>query len=122
MLGTKFISYSVIGLLNTCIHALIFLSAHPFIGQPQSIRNLVAFGVATSFSFCMNSKFTFKAPRSSFRYCLFMSFMAALSFGTGQLADHFSWPAWLTLVLFTLLSLVCGFLFSNYIVFRNLHA
>jgi len=86
----------------------------------QAIANLIAFGVAVSFSFIVNSRFTFKAKANAGRYLLFVGFMGALSLLTGWAADRLGVHPLITLLAFSTISLVCGFFFSKYVVFRSM--
>ncbi|CAI3808642.1 Prophage bactoprenol-linked glucose translocase [Pseudomonas sp. MM221] len=112
----SFVSYLIIGICNTSIHVAVFammLAA----GNNQSLSNLTAFIVALSFSFLANARFTFKVPVSFGRYLMFVAGMGSLSVSLGYLADLQRWPPALTVVLYSLLSLLLGFLFSRW-VFR----
>ncbi|KAF1366832.1 putative flippase GtrA [Yokenella regensburgei] len=85
----------------------------------QAVSNVVAFLIAVTFSFFANAKFTFDAKVTSRGYLLFVGFMGLLSFISGQLSDHYSISPLITLLEFSSISLVCGFLYSKFIVFRD---
>lgn len=114
-----FTKYMTVGIINTIIHwivfgALVYLSAYD-----QSVGNLIAFLVAVTFSFFANAKFTFQARASGGRYFLFITFMGTLSFISGQLSDHYNISPLITMIEFSAISLVCGFFYSKFIVFRK---
>jgi len=109
----------VVGLANTSIHWLTFFILHMAAGFNQALSNFFAFCVAASFSFYVNALYTFMARISLWRYLLFVGFMGALSLGTGYAADRLKLPALLTLLVFSAASLVCGFLYSKLVVFRE---
>jgi putative flippase GtrA len=109
----------VIGVANTLIHWQIFFLLSVAFGLTQAASNLAAFCVAASFSFCMNALYTFDAKASFGGYLLFMLAMGALSLGVGHVGDVWRLHGLLTVVLFSALSLVFGFLFSKYVVFRE---
>lgn len=115
----RFTKYTSIGVLNTALHWLIFYGLLYAFSAPQAWANLAGFLAAASFSFVVNARVTFKAQATKARYFLFVTFMACISFSMGWLADYFALPSLLTLVAFSGTSLVLGFLFSNYIVFRK---
>jgi putative flippase GtrA len=112
-------SYTVIGVANTLIHWQIFFLLSVAAGFSQAISNLAAFCVAASFSFYMNALYTFDSKASVGGYLLFMSAMGALSYGVGHVGDLYRLHGLLTVALFSALSLVFGFLFSKYVVFRE---
>jgi putative flippase GtrA len=112
-------SYTVIGVANTLIHWQIFFLLSVAAGWRQAVANLLAFCVAASFSFYMNALYTFDSKASVGGYLLFMAAMGALSYGVGHLGDVWRLHGLLTVALFSALSLVLGFLFSKYVVFRE---
>lgn len=90
-----------------------------FFGVTQALANLCAFIVAVTFSFFANAKFTFEQKASRNRYMAFVGFMGALSYGNGYVSDLFNFYPIVTLVSFSALSLVLGFLYSHYFVFKE---
>jgi putative flippase GtrA len=112
-------SYTVIGVANTLIHWQIFFLLSVAAGFTQAASNLAAFCVAASFSFYMNALYTFDAKASVGGYLSFMVAMGALSLGVGHAGDVWRLHGLLTVALFSALSLVLGFLFSKYVVFRE---
>lgn len=114
-----FSRYVVVGVANTAIHWAIFFVFFQFLGQDQSVSNLIAFIAAVTFSFFVNARFTFRSAISSTRYLLYVGFLGLMSFLFGRLSDIFNLPALVTLVSFSAFSLFFGFLFSKYVVFRK---
>lgn len=112
-----FFKYLLVGVCNTANHAAVFTSMLAF-GGDQAVSNLVAFTVALSFSFLANARFTFRVPLSLSRYLWFVAGMGSLSVSLGYLGDRLGWQPMVTVTLFSLLSLVLGFLFSRW-VFRE---
>ncbi|EMK8044797.1 bactoprenol glucosyl transferase [Escherichia coli] len=114
-----FAKYTSIGMLNTLIHWVVFgvciYAAH----TNQALANFAGFVVAVSFSFFANAKFTFKASTTTMRYMLYVGFMGTLSATVGWAADKCSLPPIITLITFSAISLVCGFVYSKFIVFRD---
>ncbi|EPU3651915.1 GtrA family protein [Escherichia coli] len=80
--------YSLIGVLNTGLHWVIFF-IFTNIGFLQSLSNLVAFSIASSFSYAMNSKFNFKKKPKGSSYILFVTGLGILSLLIGSCADRF---------------------------------
>lgn len=113
-----FSRYACIGVANTLIHWAVFAATY-YIVDEQSISNLVGFCAAVSFSFFANARFTFKSQPTTGRYIAYVLFLGALSYGIGGIADASGLPALATLVVFSALSLVIGFLYSRYFVFRS---
>jgi putative flippase GtrA len=112
-------SYTVIGVANTLIHWQIFFLLSVAAGLSQAVSNLAAFCVAASFSFYMNAQFTFAASATVAGYLLFLLGMGALSLGIGHLGDVWRLHGLITVAVFSALSLVFGFLYSKYVVFRE---
>lgn len=115
VLFSRFVS---VGVINTAIHWLSFFML-TYLEFGQAIANLSAFVVAITFSFYANGRFTFKSKVSLRRYLTFTGFMGALAFSFGLVADFWELHGLITLVLFSGTSLVVGFLFSKYVVFKE---
>ncbi|HBU5945613.1 TPA: GtrA family protein [Escherichia coli] len=114
-----FAKYTSIGVLNTLIHWVVFGVCIYVAHTNQTIANFAGFVVAVSFSFFANARFTFKAATTTKRYMLYVGFMGMLSAAVGWAADKCSLPPIITLITFSAISLVCGFVYSKFIVFRN---
>ncbi|WP_161617734.1 GtrA family protein [Yokenella regensburgei] len=111
--------YISVGIINTALHWAVFGIMVFIMKNDQAVSNVVAFLIAVTFSFFANAKFTFDAKVTSRGYLLFVGFMGLLSFISGQLSDHYSISPLITLLEFSSISLVCGFLYSKFIVFRD---
>jgi putative flippase GtrA len=116
---SHFSRYVMIGLVNTGIHWLVFLLLHLKCQLAQASSNLLAFGAAASFSFFVNAHFNFRVRPSHYRYAMFMVFMGLISLSTGFVADLLVLPPLLTLLVFSAISLVAGFWYSKFVVFRS---
>jgi putative flippase GtrA len=114
-----FARYASIGLINTLIHWASFAVCIYALHTNQALANLTGFIVAVSFSFFANAKFTFKSSTTTGRYLMYVGFMGMLSLIVGWLADRSGMPPIVTLILFSAISLVCGFVYSKFIVFRD---
>nr|WP_294107635.1 GtrA family protein [Providencia sp.] len=114
-----FTKYFSVGILNTLIHWSIFGLLTMFLSTSQAIANLIGFIAAVSFSFFANAKFTFKAKATAARYLSFTIFMGALSYLTGYIADQLLLPPLATLIIFSGISLVLGFIYSKVFVFKD---
>lgn len=113
-----FARYMTIGVLNTLIHWVVFAICFKN-DQSQSISNFVAFCVAVTFSFFANAKWTFHSEATTFRYMMYVFFMGAVATLIGGSADRLNVNPVVTLVIFSAVSLVCGFLYSKYVIFRE---
>lgn len=113
-----FIRYVGVGVFNTAIHWVIFSLLYYF-GQTQALSNIVAFIISVTFSFFANSKFTFEQKATSKGYIIFVAFMGILSALCGWISDKLHINPIITLVEFSLVSLIFGFLFSKLVVFRK---
>ncbi|UGS40891.1 GtrA family protein [Pseudocitrobacter corydidari] len=114
-----FTKYASIGVLNTALHWIIFSICVYGFHTSQALANVAGFAVAVSFSFFANARFTFKSTTSTTRYLLYVGFMGALSGIVGWIADECAMAPIITLVVFSAISLICGFFYSRFIVFRN---
>ncbi|EBT5520216.1 GtrA family protein [Salmonella enterica] len=114
-----FSRYISVGVLNTAIHWLCFLALFTLIGMNQAISNLVAFCVAVTFSFFVNAEWTFNSKATTGRYVTFVIFMGGVATLTGYISDRLHAPALITLSAFSVFSLVAGFIYSKFIVFRD---
>lgn len=113
-----FTKYTSIGILNTLIHWVIFAIVYSLTNL-QFIGNLIGFTVAVTTSFFLNAKWTFKSKTTISRYIVFVSFMALLSGLYGYLGDLYHLKPIVTLIAFSGTSLILGFVFSKYIIFKG---
>ncbi|HDR2860592.1 TPA: GtrA family protein [Enterobacter asburiae] len=114
-----FSRYVSVGVINTALHWICFGVLLHFFGARQAVANVIAFCVAVTFSFFANAKWTFKSQATSGRYAAFVIFMGIIAALTGHVADALGTPPVLTLASFSAFSLVCGFIYSKYFVFRD---
>jgi len=119
MLLKRFSRYLSVGVINTLLHWATFLLLNIGIGLTQSWSNLLAFAVAVTFSFFANARFTFQAEATPLRYFLFTGAMGLLSYLVGAMADALALVPIITLVVFSALSLVLGFVYSQWVVFKE---
>lgn len=115
----QFLRYGLVGVGNTLLHWLVFLALHLQLGLKQAPSNLLAFGVAVTLSYFVNARFTFNSLASRSGFAQFVLVMGALSVLVGHVADRALLSPWVTLLGFSGLSLVLGFLFSRGVVFRR---
>ncbi|WP_343553212.1 GtrA family protein [Pantoea sp.] len=112
-----FARYSSIGVINTLLHWAVFALLYA-LGSSQSIANVAAFCLAVTFSFYANARWTFNSEATGKRYSLYVIFMGAVALGIGHLADRIVLNPLITLITFSLVSLIAGFIYSHFIVFR----
>lgn len=114
-----FSKYAFIGVLNTLIHWCVFAISLYVFCTSQALANLAGFVIAVSFGFYANAKFTFNSTTTALKYMLYVGFMGTISAAIGWAGDMTKMPPLITLILFSLISLMCGFVYSKYIVFRK---
>ncbi|EOZ4641865.1 GtrA family protein [Enterobacter cloacae] len=114
-----FQKYIFTGIGNTLIHwsAFLFFTFSLFWGQGKA--NLVAFLIAVTFSFIINARWTFNKKVSVFRYVSFVLCMAFISGVVGAGGEAFNFNPFITLILFSSVSLILGYIASKYIIFRR---
>ncbi len=113
----QFIRYFLVGIINTAAHWGVFYVVYHFYAL-QSVANIVGFAVAVSTSYVLNSLFTFKQSFAGKKFFFFTTFMGVTALTTGFVADTFSIHPLATLIFSSGFSLVVGFLFSKFVVFR----
>lgn len=113
-----FSKYTLIGVLNTAVHWLVFYIVLAF-NSSQAIANVIGFLVAVSVSFVLNAKYNFASKMTPYKYVIYVAFLGSMAAGLGFVADKFALPSILTLLVFSVTSLVVGFLYSHFIVFRS---
>jgi len=113
-----FSRYAIVGVFNTLIHWITFAICFER-GLPQSFSNFIAFGVAVTFSFLVNSKWTFNSDATTIRYIMYVFFMGMIAVMIGSYSDRLKVSPVATLVVFSGVSLICGFLYSKYIIFKD---
>lgn len=113
------LKYCVVGGGNTLLHWVTFAVIYNYIMHNQAISNLVGFCIAVTFSFFVNAKWTFNAEQTTLRYFMYVGFMGCLALAFGFMADKMQFNPLITLIGFTITSLVIGFLYSNFVVFRK---
>ncbi|WP_149330335.1 GtrA family protein [Citrobacter braakii] len=114
-----FSKYFTVGIFNTALHWVVFGMCLYAFNTNQALANFAAFCIAVTFSFFANARFTFKAKTTTLRYMLYIGFMGTLSAATGWMADQCALLPLFTLIVFSALSLICGFFYSKFIVFRS---
>lgn len=114
-----FSRYVSVGAVNTAIHWIVFFIAIKIFDVGQSIANFSAFCVAVTFSFFANAKWTFSSEATALRYMIYIGFMGSVASSVGWTADKCALPPIVTLIVFSGISLICGFLYSKYIVFKD---
>lgn len=114
-----FFRYVSVGLVNTVIHCGVFAVMFYALGANQALSNLLGFAVAVTFSFFANARYTFNTHATATRYFLYVAFMGILAAVFGRLADLWTLPPILTLVLFASFSLFCGFIYARFVVFTK---
>lgn len=113
-----FARYASIGVINTAIHWCVFFFL-TYLDYTQTVANINAFMVAVTFSFFANAKFTFKGKATTGRYLLYIAFMAIMAASIGYMGDVLQLRSVITLIVFSAVSLITGFIYSKYIVFRE---
>lgn len=117
-IDATFVRYVLVGCMNTAVHWLSFMAVYYGLSWTQAQSNVFGFALAVTFSFFVNARLTFKTKASARRYLLFTGFMGLLAYAQGALATYLGLPFIVTLIVFSASSLVLGYLYAKYIVFR----
>jgi putative flippase GtrA len=118
-LRKEFSTYAVVGLANTLIHWQLFYVLNTAAELSQAASNVSAFCVAATFSFYVHALYTFETGASVLRYLMYVFSMGVMSYVVGHFADVWKLHGLVTVALFSLLSLVCGFFFSRFILLHE---
>ena len=116
-LWKEFSTYAVVGVVNTLIHWQLFYVLTTAAEWSQAVSNVSAFCVAATFSLYVHTLYTFDAKYSVLRYLVYLCFMGVTSFVVGHFADVWKIHGLVTVASFSLLSLICGLLFSRFFLF-----
>ena len=120
----KAISFALVGVLNTAIDFSVFWTTARFVGWPLVPANVLAWLVAVSFSYAMNSMLTF-GPESgrTLRWRDYATFaasgVAGMVASTATLfALSYVMPVLAAKLLSILVSFVVNFSLSHFVVFK----
>ncbi|MCR1565640.1 GtrA family protein [Mixta sp.] len=111
--------YASVGVVNTAIHWVVYGLFCYGLMTTQAVANLAGFAFAVTFSFFANAYFTFKKKATGPRYIAYVIFMGFLSYSVGGLSDKLGLHPIATLIIFSPASVIVGFLFFNYFVFKD---
>ncbi|EUK19439.1 Bactoprenol-linked glucose translocase [Commensalibacter papalotli (ex Servin-Garciduenas et al. 2014)] len=101
------------------MHWAVFYTCFYGFHKSQTIANFIAFCCSTSCNFFLNAKWTFNSSVTVTKYILLFIFLGSLSLIMGYIADRLHLPSLITLIGFSGTCLVCGFLFSKYVIFKD---
>lgn len=115
----QFVLYALVGVLNTAVHwATFFLLVYLF-DQGQGLSNLIAFLAAVTVSFITNSKVTFRSGPSLKGYLKYVAFLGMIAYLTGAAAARAKLPPVVSLLVFSVVSLIIGYVYSRMFVFKQ---
>ena len=115
----EFSTLAVVGVANTLIYWQLFYVLTTAAELSQAASNVSAFCVAAAFSLYVHALYTFDAKYSVLRYLVYLCFMGVMSFVVGHFADVWHLHGLVTVASFSLLSLICGWLFSRFFLLSN---
>lgn len=111
-----FFRYGFVGCFNTAIHWALFFIVLKLMQVEQSFANVIGFFAAVSFSYCMNSFFTFRANLHLRKYLFYVFFMAIIYFSIGDIAGHLNVNPFVTLMVSSGINFFFGFFLLKKIV------
>jgi putative flippase GtrA len=121
----KATNFALVGVLNTAIDLAVFVVALNVLHLPLIPANVLAWFVAVSFSYVMNSTFTFAAESGrKLRWRDYGAFVASGIVGvvanTATLVlVSFVAPVWVAKALAILVAFLVNFSMSHFVVFRK---
>jgi len=124
-IALKALSFAAIGVVNTAIDFSIFWTANQFLGWPLVPANVLAWVLAVSFSYAMNSFITF-GPESGrvLRWRDYLTFVASGVAGmvastTTLVLLSYVMPVVAAKLISIFVSFVVNFSLSHFVVFRK---
>jgi len=124
-IALKALSFAAVGVINTAIDFSIFWTANQLIGWPLVPANVIAWVLAVSFSYAMNSFFTF-GPESGrvLRWRDYFTFVASGVAGmvastTTLVVLSYVMPVVAAKLISILVSFVVNFSLSHFVVFKK---
>lgn len=109
-----FYLYSLIGILNTLLSALLFFILLK-LGMNDAWANALVFIIVVTFSFFTNGRITFQAALNAKLYFSYVIAMALLAFSLGKCTQYLSMSPWWAFFTFAFLSWILGFLLASYL-------
>jgi putative flippase GtrA len=123
-IALKAVSFGLIGVLNTALDLGIFMVAYGLLELPLVVANVIAWFVAVSFSYVMNSSITFAAESGGkLRWRDYASFVLSGVAGviantTALVVASYFVPVLAAKLLAILVSFVVNFSLTHFVVFR----
>ena len=121
----KATSFALVGVVNTAIDLAVFVVAYNFLHLPLIPANVMAWFVAVTFSYALNSTFTFAAESGrQLRWRDYGTFVASGVVGvvantaTLVLVSYIA-PVWVAKALAIGVSFFVNFTMSHFVVFRK---
>lgn len=121
----KATSFALVGVVNTAIDLAVFVVAYNFLHLPLIPANVLAWFVAVSFSYVMNSTITFAAESGRrLRWRDYGTFVASGVVGvvantTTLVLASYVVPVWLAKAMAIGVSFLVNFSMSHFVVFRK---
>lgn len=112
MFTQYFSRYVLIGFINTFFHWGVFLIFAMGFELHQSISNAIAFSCAVVLSYVLNSTYNYRTNLSIGKFFRYFFCMGSLSFAIGFVAERLNFPYLFTLIFFSVISLVIGYILS----------
>lgn len=114
----QFLTFGVIGILNTGIHFCVFMGFLALFPS-QLLANFLGFFAGVVFSFFMNAIFTFKQKTTISKFLKMVAVSGSLSCFFGYLGDSYQWAPYLTFLLFVMVNPLISFFLTKKIVFSE---
>ena len=124
-IGLKAVSFAMVGVVNTLIDLSVFFTLYYGLGAPLAPANVVAWFIAVSASYVMNSFVTFAAESGrQLRWRAYATFVVSGIAGvigntTALVVASYFVPVLVAKLMAVVVSFVINFSLSHFVVFRH---
>lgn len=114
-----FFKYNFIGIFNSFIHWVSYLTCTYYLEFSSMTSNLISFFLAASTSYILNSKFSYHTQITKSRYFRFLLIMGTLSYTFSLIFYLLKINNIIMLISYTFISILLGFFLTKNWVFEK---
>lgn len=114
-----FIRYNLIGILNTLIHWLMYLTLTLYLYLESIYANFISFFISSTFSYILNSKINYKVAVKKSSYLKFIIIIGFLSIIISGIFSYLNISNIFMLIFYTFTNVFLGYFFTKKMVFKK---